>query len=126
MAPYVEHERERDERRPLKECPNHLDPLAKVVRHVPKPIPSLFLTPYVEREREHDERRPLKECPNCLDPLAKVVRHVPKPIPSLFFNPRGLERTGRKHANQLSRQSPENRKDIDRGVHSTPMSKYCL
>ena len=41
-APYVEREHdERDERRPLKECPNRLDPLAKVVRHVPKPIPSL-------------------------------------------------------------------------------------
>ena len=42
-APYVEREHERDERdehRPLKECPNRLDPLAKVVWHVPKPIPS--------------------------------------------------------------------------------------
>ena len=81
-APYVERERdERDECRPLKECPNRLDPLAKVVWHVPKPIPSLFSAPYVERERERDERdehRPLKECPNRLDPLAWDLAEGPK------------------------------------------------
>ena len=71
-----------------KEGSDTLDPLAKNVQHVPKPIPSLFSTPYIECERERDERderRPLKECPNRLDPLTKVVQHVPKPIPSLFW-----------------------------------------
>ena len=69
-----------------KEGSDTLDPLAKSVRHMPKPIPSLFSALYIEREcDERDERRPLKECPNRLDPLAKVVQHVPKPIPSLFF-----------------------------------------
>ena len=61
-----------------KECPNHLDPLAKVVRHMPKPIPSLFLAPYIEREHERDEHRPLKECPNRSDPLAWDLPEGPK------------------------------------------------
>ena len=40
LTPYVECEREhdeRDERRPLKEFPNRLDPLAEVVGHVQNP-----------------------------------------------------------------------------------------